>query len=101
MKTMDGANNAIIYKRKTVFCKCISFRMGELNPNAYPHHYPERRTRERIDFRHNLMKKREDIEKPPLRNGLSIAISVIAGAYTIYISYTVKDGRQQQEQETT
>ena len=93
MKTMDRADNAIIYESKTMFCKRITFRMEDLNLDAYLYHDPERETRERMDFHRNLMQKREDVEKLHVRKGLSTAISAIAGPYMKYISYTVKDGK--------
>lgn len=61
IKTIDRADNAIIYENRTMFCQRISFRMEELNLNAYLYHDPERETRERMDFHRNLMQKREDI----------------------------------------
>jgi hypothetical protein len=73
MKTMDRADNAIIYESKTMFCKRISFRMEDLNLDAYLYNDPERETRERMDFHRNLLQKREYIEKLHVRKDLSTA----------------------------
>ena len=81
IKTMDRADNAIIYESRTMFCQRISFRIEELDLDAYLYHDPERETRKRMDFHRNLKQKREDIEKLQVRKGLSTAISVIAGSY--------------------
>ncbi len=93
MKTLDRADNAILYEGRTMFCLRLSFRMEELDLMAYLYHDPERETEERMNFHRTLMQKREEIEKLQVRKGLGTAISAIAGSYMKYISYTVKEGK--------
>ena len=93
IKTIDRADNAIIYEGRSTFCQHVSLRIEELDLHAYLYHDPERETQERMDFHRNLKQKREYIEKVRVRKGLRTAISAIAGSYMKHISYTVKDGK--------
>ena len=50
IKTIERADNAIIYESRTMFCQRVSFRIEELDLHAYRHQDPERETKEHITW---------------------------------------------------
>ncbi len=92
-RTVDRADNIIMYDGNPIFCQRVSFRMEELDLTGYFYHDPKREAEERSDFHRRLKEKREMIERMQVRKGLRKSIENIAGSYLRFISYGVENGR--------
>ena len=91
-RTVDRADNVIMYDGNPIFCQKVSFQIEELNLTGYFYHDPKREAEERSDFHRRLKEKREMIEKMQVRKGLRRSIENTAGSYIRYISYSVDNG---------
>jgi transposase len=91
-RTVDRADNVIMYEGNPVFCQHVSFKMEELNLQGYFYHDPRREAEERSDLHRNLIDRRKKIEGLQVRRGLRRTVDSIAGSYLPYISYRVENG---------
>ncbi len=62
-RTVDRADNVIMYDGNPIFCQRVSFLMEELDLTGYFYHDPKREAEERLDFHRRLKEKREMIER--------------------------------------
>ena len=91
-RTVDRADNVIMYDGNPIFCQRVSFRVEEMDLTGYFYHDPKREAEERLDFHRRLKEKREMMERMQVRKGLRRSIENIAGSYLRYISYSVENG---------
>ena len=76
-RTVDRADNVIMYDGNPIFCQKVSFLMDELDLTGYFYHDPKREAEERLDFHRRLKEKREMIERMQVRKGLRRSIENI------------------------
>ena len=76
-RTVDRADNVIMYDGNPIFCQKVSFLMDELDLTGYFYHDPKREAEERLDFYRRLKEKREMIERMQVRKGLRRSIENI------------------------
>jgi transposase len=69
-RTVDRANNVILYEGRTMFSIPVSFSIEDMQLKGFFYHDPERESSERSDFHRNLAQKREAIEKLEVRRGI-------------------------------
>ena len=68
-RTVDRADNVIMYGNEPIFCKQISFTMDDLHLKGYFYHDPRRESDERSDF-HRKLSERRRVQK--YQNGKSL-----------------------------
>ena len=56
-RTVDRADNVIMYENEPIFCKSVNFTMNDLNLQGYFYHDPRRESDERSDFHRKLAEK--------------------------------------------
>ena len=92
-RSVDRADNVIMYQNEPVFCKSVNFTMNDLNLQGYFYHDPRRESDERSDFHRKLSEKRSAIEKLQIRRGIEETIESIASHYRRYFTWSIEDGR--------
>ena len=92
-RSVDRADNVIMYEDAPIFCERVAFRIEELELQGYFYHDPKREGEERADFHRKLSARRKQIEGLEIRKGLKKRIEVAAGPYLRYISYEIQDSR--------
>ena len=90
-KTVDRADNVIMYEGYPIFCKNISFSMDDLELHGYFYHDVRRESDERADLHRNIMERRKRIESLQVRRGIKKSIESIAGSYMRYITYRIEN----------
>lgn len=85
-RTVDHADNVIIYNNDPVFCKHVEFTMNDLNLRGYFYHVPKRESHERTDFHRKFAKMKLMVEKLQSRSDVAETIEAIA-FFTGDISY--------------
>ena len=66
-RSVDRADNVIMYGNEPIFCKSVNFTMSDLNLRGYFYHDARRESDERSDFHRELAEKRSAIEKLQIR----------------------------------
>lgn len=92
-RTVDRADNVIMYEGDPIFCQRASFRIGELDLTGYFYHDPRREAEERSNLHRKLKAKRDEIENLQIRKGMRKTIENIAGSYGRYITYRIENGK--------
>ena len=92
-RSVDRADNVIMYEDSPIFCQHVSFRIEEMELQGYFFHDPKREGEERADFHRKLSERRKKIEQLDIRRGLRKRVEDVAGSYFRYISYEVQDAR--------
>ncbi|MCL4356968.1 MAG: transposase [Candidatus Thermoplasmatota archaeon] len=92
-RTLDRADNVIMYDNEPIFCKSVSFTMDDLNLRGYFCHDPRRESDERSDFHRKLAEKRSAIEKLQIRPNVRETIESIASHYGKYFTWRIEDGK--------
>jgi transposase len=92
-RTVDHADNVIIYNNDPVFCKHVEFTMNDLELTGYFYHDPKRESDERSDFHRKLAEKRSMVEKLQPRTGVAETIEAIASHYRRYFTWRIDNGR--------
>ena len=92
-RTVDRADNVIMYENEPIFCKQISFTMDDLHLKGYFYHDPRRESDERSDFHRKLAEKRSAIERLQIRQNLRETIEAIASHYRKYFTWRIDDGK--------
>ncbi len=90
-KTVDRADNVIMYEGYPIFCKNVSFSMDDLELHGYFYHDVRRESDERADLHRNIMERRKRIESLQVRRGIKKSIESIAGSYMRYITYRIEN----------
>ncbi|MGC8726359.1 MAG: IS1634 family transposase, partial [Thermoplasmata archaeon] len=92
-RTVQRAENVVIYGKKAIFCKGVSFRMDEIDLRGYFYYDPVREGEEKEEFHRVLSEKREQIEKLEVMKGVMERAKEIAGTYSKYLQISVKDNK--------
>ncbi len=92
-RTVDRADNVIMYNNDPVFCKPVEFTMNDLNLKGYFFHDPRRESDERSDFHRRLAEKRSMVEKLQPRSGVAETIEAIAQSYLRYFTWRIDNNR--------
>ena len=92
-RSVDRADNVIMYQNEPIFCKPVNFTMNDLDLKGYFYHDPRRESDERSDFHRKLAEKRSAIEKLQIRRGIEETIKSIASQYLRYFTWSIEDGR--------
>ncbi len=92
-RTVDRADNVIMYQNEPIFCKQASFTMDDLHLKGYFYHDRKREADELSDFHRKLSEKRSAIEKLQIRPGIRETIESIASHYGKYFTWKIVDGR--------
>ncbi len=92
-RTVDHADNVIIYNNDPVFCKPVAFTMDDLNLKGYFYHDPRRESDERSDFHRRLAEKRSAVEKLQPRSGVGETIQAVASSYLRYFTWRIDNNR--------
>ena len=92
-RSVDRADNVIMYQNEPVFCKSVNFTMNDLNLQGYFYHDPRRESDERSDFHRKLAERRSAVEKLQARPNVRETIESIASQYLRYFTWSIEDGR--------
>ena len=92
-RTVDHADNVIIYNNDPVFCRPVEFTMDDLKLNGYFFHDPRRESDERSDFHRRLAEKRSMVEKLQSSSGVAETIQGIASSYLRYFTWRMDNSR--------
>jgi len=92
-RTVDRADNAIMYNNDPVFCKPVEFTMNDLQLRGYFYHDPKRESDERSDFHRKLAEKRSIVEKLQVRPGVKDTVESIASSYLRYFTWKIDNDR--------
>ena len=92
-RTVDRADNVIMYENEPIFCKQASFTMDDLHLKGYFYHDRKREADELSDFHRKLSEKRSAIEKLQIRPNVRETIESIASHYGKYFTWRIEDGR--------
>ncbi len=92
-RSVDRADNVIMYQNEPIFCKPVNFNMNDLDLRGYFYHDPRRESDERSDFHRKLAEKRSAIEKLQIRRGIEETIESMASQYLRYFTWRIEDGR--------
>ena len=92
-RTVDRADNVIMYENEPVFCKQISFTMDDLHLKGYFYHDPRRESDERSDFHRKLAEKRSAVEKLQARPDVRETIESMASTYLRYFTWRIEDSK--------
>ena len=92
-RTMDRADNVIMYQNEPIFCKSVTFTMDDLDLRGYFYHDPRRESDERSDFNRRLAEKRSMVEKLQVRPNVRETIESMASSYLRYFTWRIEDGR--------
>ena len=92
-RSVDRADNVIMYENEPVFCKQVSFTMDDLHLKGYFYHDPRRESDERSDFHRKLAEKRSAIERLQIRQNVRETIESIASHYRKYFTWRIDDGK--------
>ena len=90
-RSVDRADNVVVYENDPIFCKQVSFNMGDLTLNGYFYHDPRREGDERSDFYRRLAEKRNMIEKLQVRSNIQESIESIASSYRRYFTWRIEN----------
>ncbi|MHB1440289.1 MAG: IS1634 family transposase [Cuniculiplasma sp.] len=90
-RSVDRADNVIMYEGQPIFCKGVSFTMEELELHGYFYHDMRRESEERADLHRNVRERRKKIEAVQARRGMWKIIQTIAGPYMRYITCKIKN----------
>jgi transposase len=66
-RSVDRADNVIMYQNGPIFCKSVNFTMNDLDLMGYFYHDPRRESNERSDFHRKLVEKRLAVESLQIR----------------------------------
>ncbi len=91
-RTVDRADNVILYEGNPIFCQKVSFNIQDLTLAGYFYHDPKRETEERSDLHRRIREKRDQIEKLTIRRGIENTIENILSSYRRYITYRIENG---------
>ena len=91
-RTVDHADNVIIYNNDPVFCRPVEFTMNDLNLKGYFYHDPGRESDERSDFHRKLAEKRSAVEKLQVRPDVRETIESMASQYLRYFTWRIDNG---------
>jgi transposase len=92
-RSVDRADNVMMYENEPIFCKQVSFTMDDLDLKGYFYHDRKREADELSDFHRKLSEKRSAIEKLQIRPNISETIESIASHYGKYFTWRIEDGR--------
>ena len=92
-RTVDRADNVIMYENEPIFCRQISLTMDDLHLEGYFYHDPRRESDERSDFHRKLSERRSAIEKLQIGPDVRETIESMASQYLRYFTWRVEDGR--------
>ncbi len=92
-RSVDRADNVIMYENEPIFCKQVSFTMDDLDLKGYFYHDRKREADELSDFHRKLSEKRSAIEKLQIRPNVRETIESIASHYGKYFTWRIEDGR--------
>ena len=92
-RSVDRADNVIMYENEPIFCKSVNFTMNDLGLHGYFYHDPRRESDELSDFHRKLAEKRSAIEKLQIRPSIGETIESIASLYGRYFTWRIEDGR--------
>ena len=92
-RTVDRADNVIMYENEPIFCKQVSFTMDDLHLHGYFYHDRKREADELSDFHRKLSEKRSAIERLQIRPNVRETIESIASHYGKYFTWRIEDGR--------
>ncbi len=92
-RTVDRADNVIMYENEPIFCKSVNFTMNDLNLKGYFYQDIKRKADELSDFHRKLSEKRSAIEKLHIRPNVRETIESIASHYGKYFTWRIEDGR--------
>ena len=79
-RTVDRADNVIMYENEPIFCKSVNFNMNDRDLRGYFYHDPRRESDELSDFHRKLAEKRSAIEKLQIRPNVRETIESISPA---------------------
>ena len=92
-RTVDRADNVIMYENEPIFCKQVSFTMDDLHLKGYFYHDRKREADELSDFHRKLSERRSAVEKLQIRLDVRETIESTASQYLRYFTWRVEDGR--------
>ena len=92
-RSVDRADNVIMYENEPIFCKSVSFTLKNLNLMGYFFHDTKRESDERSDFHRRLAEKRSIIEMLQIRKNVHETIQSIASQYLSYFTWKIDNDR--------
>ena len=92
-RTVDRADNVLMYNKEPIFCRNVEFTMNDLNLKGYFYHDPRRESDERSDFHRRLAEKRSMVQKLQPRSGVGETIEAVASSYIRYFTWRIDNGR--------
>ena len=92
-RTVDRADNVIMYQNEPIFCKSVNFTMNDLNLRGYFFHDTKRESDERSDFHRRLAEKRSMVEKLQVRPNVRETIESIASSCLRYFTWRIDNDR--------
>jgi transposase len=92
-RSMDRADNVIMYQNDPIFCKPVSFSMNDLDLKGYFYHDTKRESDERSDFHRRMAEKRSMIERLQIRQNVQETVGSIASSYARYFTWKIEDGK--------
>ncbi|MHB8396200.1 MAG: hypothetical protein ACYDAZ_06900 [Thermoplasmataceae archaeon] len=90
-RSVDRADNVIMYDGQPIFCRHVLFAMEELELQDYLYHDMRRESEERADLHRNVVERRKMIEAVRARKGMRKIIETIASPYMRYITYRIEN----------
>ena len=92
-RTVDHADNVIMYENEPIFCKSVNFTMDDLHLHGYFYHDRKREADELSDFHRKLSEKRSAIERLQIRPNVRETIESIASNYGKYFTWRIEDSK--------
>ena len=92
-RSVDRADNVIMYENEPIFCKSVNFNMNDLGLRGYFYHDPRRESDERSDFHRKLAEKRSAVEKLQARPNVRETIESMASTYLRFFTWRIEDGK--------
>ena len=89
-KTVDRADNVIMYQNEPVFCKSVNFTMNDLNLRGYFYHDTKKESDERSDFHKRLAEKRSMVERLQVRPNVGETVESTASSYVRYFIWRME-----------
>ncbi len=92
-RTVDKADNVILYEGNPVFCQNVSFRIQDTGYTGFFYHDPRRESDELSDLHKKIRIRRDQIQNLQIRRGIGKTIENILGSYARYVTYRVEKER--------
>jgi transposase len=90
-RSVDKADNVIVYENEPIFCQRVAFKMGDLALDGYFYHDHRRESDERSDFHRKLAERRSMVEGLQIRPNIRGTIESIAANYRKYFTWRIED----------